>query len=44
MKRIGILSSYNGSGFDTINKACENEILNAQVVLVISNNSNAKSF
>ena len=42
MKRIGILSSYNGSGFDTINKACENEILNAQVVLVISNNSNAK--
>lgn len=42
MKRIGILSSYNGSGFDTINKACKNEILNAQVVLVISNNSNAK--
>lgn len=42
MKRIGILSSYNGSGFDTIQKACENKILNAQVVLVISNNTNAK--
>lgn len=42
MKRIGILSSHNGSGFDTILQACENKILNAQVVLVISNNSNAK--
>lgn len=42
MKRIGILSSHNGSGFDTIQKACENKILNAQVVLVISNNTNAK--
>ena len=42
MKRIGILSSHNGSGFDTIQKACENKILNAQIVLVISNNSSAK--
>lgn len=42
MKRIGILSSHNGSGFDTIQKACENKVLNAQVVLVISNNSSAK--
>lgn len=42
MKRIGILSSHNGSGFDTIQKACEDKILNAQVVLVISNNSHAK--
>ena len=42
MKRIGILSSHNGSGFDTIQNACENKILDAQVVLVISNNSNAK--
>ncbi len=42
IKRIGILSSHNGSGFETIQKACENKILNAQVVLVISNNSNAK--
>ncbi len=42
MKRIGVLSSHNGSGFDTIQKACENRVLDAQVVLVISNNSNAK--
>ena len=42
MKRIGILSSHNGSGFQTIQKACEENELNAQVVLVISNNSSAK--
>ncbi len=42
MKRIGILSSHNGSGFDIIQKACETKELNAQVVLVISNNTNAK--
>ncbi|WP_428023248.1 phosphoribosylglycinamide formyltransferase [Arcobacter sp.] len=42
MKRIGILSSHNGSGFDTLVEACENKTLNAQVVLVISNNQEAK--
>ena len=42
MKRIGILSSHNGSGFETIQKACEEKELNAQVVLVISNNTSAK--
>lgn len=42
MKRIGILSSHNGSGFDTIQKACEDKNLDAQIVIVISNNSNAK--
>ena len=42
MKRIGILSSHNGSGFETIQKACKSKELNAQVILVISNNSNAK--
>jgi len=42
MKRIGILSSYNGSGFDTIQKGCEQKILDAQVVVIISNNTNAK--
>lgn len=42
IKRIGILSSHNGSGFNTIQEACEEKIINAQVVLVISNNSNAK--
>lgn len=41
MKKIGILSSHNGSGFDTIVASCENKQLNAQVVVVISNNSNA---
>ncbi len=41
MKRIGILSSHNGSGFETIQKACEEKKLDAQVVLVISNNSDA---
>lgn len=42
MKRIGILSSHNGSGFETIQKACESKELDAKVVLVISNNSNAR--
>lgn len=42
MKRIGILSSHNGSGFDTIQKAVENKELNAQVVVIVSNNSNAQ--
>ncbi len=42
MKRIGILSSHNGSGFETIQKACEEKNLDAQVVVVISNNSTAK--
>lgn len=42
MKRIGILSSHNGSGFETIQKACEEKVLDAQVVLVISNNTEAK--
>jgi len=42
MKRIGILSSHNGSGFETIQKACKNKELDAQVVVVISNNSDAK--
>ncbi len=42
MKRIGILSSHNGSGFEYIQKACEDKILDAQVVVVISNNTNAK--
>ncbi|RXJ68451.1 phosphoribosylglycinamide formyltransferase [Halarcobacter ebronensis] len=41
MKRVGILASHNGSGFETIYKACEEKSLDAQVVLVISNNSEA---
>ncbi len=42
MKRIGVLSSHNGSGFDTIVQACEKKVLDAQVVVVVSNNSNAQ--
>jgi phosphoribosylglycinamide formyltransferase-1 len=41
MKKIGILSSHNGSGFDTIVQACNDGVLNAKVVVVISNNSDA---
>lgn len=41
MKKIGILASHNGSGFDAIYKACKENRLNAQVTVVISNNTNA---
>jgi len=41
MKKIGILASYNGSGFETIQKAIENSELDAKVVVVITNNTNA---
>lgn len=43
MKRIGILASYNGSGFQTIKNACDEGILNAQVNVVVSNNTNANA-
>jgi phosphoribosylglycinamide formyltransferase-1 len=41
MKKIGILSSHNGSGYVTIDEACKSNKLEAQVVVVISNNSKA---
>ena len=41
MKKIGILASYNGSGFETIQKAIEDGILDAKVVVIITNNSDA---
>ncbi|MBS9782907.1 MAG: phosphoribosylglycinamide formyltransferase [Arcobacter sp.] len=41
--KIGILASYNGSGFKTIQKAINDGILNAQVVVVISNNAKANA-
>ncbi len=41
MKKIGILASYNGSGFQTIQKAIEDKIIDAQVVAIVTNNSNA---
>ncbi|MDX9900615.1 MAG: phosphoribosylglycinamide formyltransferase [Aliarcobacter sp.] len=41
MKKIGILASYNGSGFETIQKAIIEKKLNAKVIVVITNNTNA---
>ncbi len=41
MIKISILSSYNGSGFDALYEACKSGVLNAKIVLVISNNTNA---
>ena len=41
MKKIGILASYNGSGFETIQKAIEDGILDANVCVIITNNSTA---
>jgi len=41
MKKIGILSSHNGSGYVTLDKACKEGHLDAIIVVVISNNSKA---
>ena len=41
MIKIGILASYNGSGFETIQKAILDKKLDAKVVVVITNNTNA---
>jgi len=41
MTKIAILASHNGSGFDAIHEAIQNNILDANIALVISNNSNA---
>lgn len=41
IKKIGILASYNGSGFETIQKAIIENKLNAKIVVVITNNTNA---
>jgi phosphoribosylglycinamide formyltransferase-1 len=43
MKKIGILASYNGSGFVTIQKAINENILDAKIVVLVSNNSNANA-
>ena len=42
MIKIGILSSHNGSGYKTLHNACKKGILDAQIAVVISNNSDAK--
>lgn len=41
MINIAILSSHNGSGFDAIYEAITNNILDAHISMIISNNSNA---
>ena len=41
MIKIGILASDNGSGFETIQKAIVDKKLDAKVVVVITNNTNA---
>jgi len=41
MTNIAILASYNGSGFDTLYQASKNGILDINIKLVISNNTNA---
>ena len=41
MKKIGILSSHNGSGYVTLDTACKEGRLDAQIVVVITNNSKA---
>jgi len=41
IQKIGILSSHNGSGYITLDDACKNNEIDAQIALVISNNSDA---
>jgi phosphoribosylglycinamide formyltransferase-1 len=41
MKKIGILSSHNGSGYITLDTACKSCVLDAKIAVVISNNSKA---
>lgn len=42
MTKIAILASHNGSGFDTLYNAYKNKELDIEIVLIISNNKNAK--
>lgn len=41
MIKIGVLSSYNGSGFDALYEAINNKVLDAEIVVVLSNNTDA---
>jgi phosphoribosylglycinamide formyltransferase-1 len=43
MTDIAILASHNGSGFDAIYNAINAEILDANIVLLISNNTNSQA-
>ncbi|MEA3316064.1 MAG: formyltransferase family protein [Campylobacterota bacterium] len=42
MKKVAILSSHNGSGFEALYEASKNNILDINIDLIISNNSTAK--
>ena len=42
MTKVAIFSSHNGSGFDALYQASKSKILDIDIPLVISNNSNAK--
>jgi len=42
VKRVAILASYNGSGFDALHVALKKGELSIEIPLIISNNSNAK--
>ncbi len=41
MKKVAILSSHNGSGFDALYKASMNQELLIEIILLISNNTNS---
>ena len=43
MKNIAILASHNGSGFSALYKAKQKQILNINIPIVISNNTNAEA-
>jgi phosphoribosylglycinamide formyltransferase-1 len=43
MTNIAILASHNGSGFDAIYKAVNSKILDVNIALLISNNTNAQA-
>ncbi|HUH41624.1 MAG TPA: phosphoribosylglycinamide formyltransferase [Sulfurimonas sp.] len=42
MKRVAILASYNGSGFEALYNAAKKSELSIEIPLIISNNSSAK--
>ena len=41
MKNIAILASHNGSGFSALYEAKQNKILDINIPIIISNNTNA---
>jgi len=41
MKRVAILASHNGSGFVALHKAAQEKMIDIEIAVVISNNSNS---